>query len=321
MKNNFYFLIYRSTTEDISVNTLIKYETIWLTQKTMGKLFGCSINDMSRHLKNILNEGELHKNSTTEEISVFSQESNRQIKLTQKFYNIDAIISVNDRVNSAKATKFIIWATPILKEYKIKGLIVDDESLKQGKTLFVKDYFSDLLETVRSIRASEKKIWEQIKDVFAEYSMDYDGKSKVTQNFYATYQNKFHYAITGKTAAEIIYTSADRNSKNMGLKTWENAPYGEIQKKDVTIAKNYLSEEEIKKLEKAVSEYFNYVEDLIEKENTFIMAEFANSIDEFLDFSKYGILEGKGKISKKQADKKATLEYNEFKKKLKKKTS
>ncbi|OON94712.1 MAG: cell filamentation protein Fic [Candidatus Epulonipiscioides saccharophilum] len=314
MKNNFDFLIYRSVTEDISVNALVKDETIWLTQKAMGELFACSTDNISLHLKNIFNEGELDENSTTEEISVVQQEGNRQVKRTPKFYNLDAIISVGYRVNSARATQFRIWATSILKEYMIKGFIVDDERLKQGKTLFGKDYFRELLETVRSIRASERRIWEQITDIFAECSIDYDVKSQVTKDFYAMVQNKFHYAITGKTGAEIRYDLADRNSANMGLTTWKNAPDGRILKSDTMIAKNYLSEKEIKKLERTVSSYFDYVEDLIEYENTFTMAEFANSIDEFLAFRKYKILEGKGNISKKQADEKVTLEYNEFNK-------
>ena len=250
MENNFNFLIYRSATEDISVNALVKDETIWLTQKAMSELFACSTDNISLHLKNIFNEGELDEISTTEEISVVQQEGSRQVRRIQKFYNLDAIISVGYRVNSARATQFRIWATSILKEYMTKGFIVDDERLKQGKTLFGKDYFRELLETVRSIRASERRIWEQITDVFAECSIDYDVKSQVTKDFYAMVQNKFHYAITGKTGAEIRYTLADRNSENMGITTWKNVPDGRILKSDAMIAKNYLSEKEIKKLER-----------------------------------------------------------------------
>lgn len=314
MENNFNFLIYRSANEDLSVNALVKNETIWLTQKAMAELFGCSSDNISLHLKNIFTEGELDENSTTEEISVVQQEGTRQVKRTAKFYNLDAIISVGYRVNSGRATQFRIWATSVLKEYMTKGFIVDDERLKQGKALFGEDYFRELLETVRSIRASERRIWEQITDIFAECSIDYDVKSQVTKDFYAMVQNKFHYAITGKTGAEIRYASADRNSENMGLTTWKNAPDGRILKSDAMIAKNYLSEKQIKKLERTVSGYFDYVEDLIEDENTFTMVEFANSINEFLTFRKYDILEGKGKISKKQADEKVTIEYNEFNK-------
>ena len=247
MENNFNFLIYHSATEDISVNALVKDETIWLTQKAMSELFACSTDNISLHLKNIFNEGELDEISTTEEISLVQQEGSRQVRRIQKFYNLDAIISVGYRVNSGRATQFRIWATSILKEYMIKGFIVDDERLKQGKTLFGKDYFRERLETVRSIRASERRIWEQITDVFAECSIDYDVKSQVTKDFYTMVQNKFHYAITGKTGAEIRYTLADRNSENMGITTWKNAPDGRILKSDAMIAKNYLSEKEIKK--------------------------------------------------------------------------
>ena len=312
MNNEFNFLIYRSAHEDLSVNALVKDETIWLTQKVMAELFGCSSDNISLHLKNIFAEGELDINSVTEKISATASDGKNY---KTNFYNLDAIISVGYRVNSGRATQFRIWATSVLKEYMTKGFIVDDERLKQGKTLFGKDYFRELLETVRSIRASERRIWEQITDIFAECSIDYDFKSEVTKDFYAMVQNKFHYAITGKTGAEIRYTLADRNSEHMGLQTWKNAPDGRILKSDAMIAKNYLSEKDIKKLERAVSGYFDYVEDLIEDENTFTMIEFANSINEFLSFRRYNILKSKGKISKKQADEKVTIEYNEFNKK------
>ena len=314
MENKFKFLIYNSAKEDITVNALIKDETIWLTQKSMSLLFDCTSDNISLHLKNIFTDGELDENSTTKEISVVQTEGNRQVNRTTKFYNLDAIISVGYRINSARATQFRIWATSVLKEYMTKGFIVDDERLKQGKTLFGKDYFRELLETVRSIRSSERRIWEQITDVFAECSIDYNVNSEVTKEFYAMVQNKFHYAITGKTGAEIRYETANRNSQYMGLKTWKNSPDGRILKSDAMIAKNYLEEKQIKKLERTVSGYFDYVEDLIENENTFTMEEFANSVNEFLAFRKYNILEGKGKISKKQADEKVTIEYNEFNK-------
>ena len=314
MENKFKFLIYNSAKEDITVNALIKDETIWLTQKSMSLLFDCTSDNISLHLKNIFTDGELDENSTTKEISVVQTEGNRQVNRTTKFYNLDAIISVGYRINSARATQFRIWATSVLKEYMTKGFIVDDERLKQGKTLFGKDYFRELLETVRSIRSSERRIWEQITDIFAECSIDYNVNSEVTKEFYAMVQNKFHYAITGKTGAEIRYETANRNSQYMGLKTWKNSPDGRILKSDAMIAKNYLEEKQIKKLERTVSGYFDYVEDLIENENTFTMEEFANSVNEFLAFRKYNILEGKGKISKKQADEKVTIEYNEFNK-------
>lgn len=231
-----------------------------------------------------------------------------------EFYNLDAIISVGYRVNSAKATHFRIWATNILKEYMLKGFVLDDERLKQGETLFGKDYFRELLERVRSIWASERRIWQQITDIFAECSIDYDRNSPTTKAFYAMVQNKFHYAITGQTAAEIIYNKADRNKENMGLTTWKNSPDGRILKSDVTIAKNYLPEKEIKRLERAVTGYFDYIEDLIERENTFNMEEFSASVNEFLAFRKYDILPDKGKISKAKADQKAEAEYTEFNK-------
>ena len=231
-----------------------------------------------------------------------------------QFYNLDAIISVGYRVNSRKATNFRIWATGILKEYMIKGFAIDDERLKQGKTAFGKDYFKELLERVRSIRASERRIWQQITDIFAECSIDYDKDSQITHDFYAMVQNKFHYAITGQTAAEIIDAKADHTKEHMGLVTWKNSPDGRILKSDVTVAKNYLNEKQIRQLERTVSGYFDYIEDLIERENTFTMAEFATSINEFLAFRKYDVLEGKGKISKKDADKKAVAEYDKFNK-------
>ncbi len=263
-------------------------------------------------IKNIFKEGELDINSVTEKISATASDGKNY---RTNFYNLDAIISVGYRVNSKRATQFRIWATSVLKEYMTKGFVVDDERLKQGKNLFGKDYFRELLETVRSIRTSERRIWEQITDIFAECSIDYDKNAETTHEFYAMVQNKFHYAITGKTGAEIRYTSADRNRENMGLQTWKNAPDGRILKSDAMIAKNYLQEKQIKKLKRTVSSYFDYVEDLIEDENTFTMEAFASSINEFLAFRKYDILEGKGKISKKQADEKVTLEYNEFNKK------
>lgn len=312
MNNEFQFLIYRSAEEDVSVNAVIKDETIWLTQKAMAELFECSSDNISLHLKNIFADGELDKNSVTEKISATASDGKNY--LTQ-FYNLDAIISVGYRVNSKRATNFRIWATSVLKEYMQKGFVLDDERLKQGKTAFGTDYFKELLERVRSIRASERRIWQQITDIFAECSIDYDRTSEITQDFYAMVQNKFHYAICGQTAAEIVYTKADSTKDNMGLTTWKNSPDGRILKSDVTIAKNYLSEQEISRLERAVSGYFDYIEDLIERENTFTMAEFSNSVNEFLSFRRYNILKDHGKISHKQAIEKASQEYMVFNKK------
>ena len=314
MNNEFHFLIYRSSEEDVSVNAVIKDETIWLTQKAMAELFDVNVPAISKHLQNIFDEGELEKNSTVSKMEIVQQEGARSVKRSMEFYNLDAIISVGYRVNSHRATKFRIWATSVLKEYMQKGFALDDGRLKQGKELFGKDYFRELLERVRSIRASERRIWQQITDIFAECSIDYDKTSQVTHDFYAMVQNKFHFAITGQTAAEIIYTKADSTKDHMGLTTWKNSPDGRILKSDVTIAKNYLSEQEISRLERAVSGYFDYIEDLIERENTFTMTEFADSVNEFLSFRRYQILKDHGKISRQQAFEKAEREYDVFNK-------
>lgn len=311
MEKQFEFLMYQLEEEEVSINALVKDETIWLTQKAMAELFGCSTDNISLHLKNIFADKELDKNAVTEKISATASDGKKY--LTQ-FYNLDAIISVGYRVNSRRATNFRIWATGVLKEYMIKGFAMDDERLKQGKTAFGKDYFRELLERVRSIRASERRIWQQITDIFAECSIDYDKDSPVTHDFYAMVQNKFHFAIVGQTAAEIIYTKADREKEYMGLTTWKNAPDGRILKSDVIVAKNYLDQKQIRQLERAVTGYFDYIEDLIERENTFTMEEFASSVNEFLAFRRYDILEGKGKISRQEALKKAGREYDAFNK-------
>ena len=311
MNSEIKYLIYNTQQEAVSVKAVVKGETIWLTQKAMAELFDCSTDNISLHLKNIFAEGELDRNSVTEKISATATDGKNY--LTQ-FYNLDAIISVGYRVNSRKATQFRIWATSVLKEFMTKGFAMDDERLKQGEGAFGKDYFRELLERVRSIRASERRIWLQITDIFAECSIDYDKEADITKDFYAMVQNKFHYAITGKTAAEIINTSADRTKDHLGLTTWKNAPDGRILKSDVTVAKNYLEEKQIRQLERAVTGYFDYIEDLIERENTFTMEEFAKSINEFLAFRKYDILKGKGSVSKKQAELKAKAEYDEFNK-------
>lgn len=314
MDNEFQFLVYRSAEEDVSVNAVIQDETIWLTQKAMAELFDVNSQAISKHLGNIYEEGELQKESTCSKMEQVQLEGGRQVKRQLVFYNLDAIISVGYRVNSRRATHFRIWATSVLKEYMLKGFAMDDERLKQGKTAFGKDYFRELLERVRSIRASERRIWQQITDIFAECSIDYDKDSPVTHNFYAMVQNKFHYAITGQTAAEIVYSKADHTKENMGLTTWKNAPEGRILKSDVTIAKNYLEEKQIRQLERSVSGYFDYIEDLIERENTFTMEEFSASVNEFLAFRRYNILPDKGKVSKKMAEAKASTEYAEFNK-------
>lgn len=317
MDKNFQFLLYRSQDEDISVNAVIKDETIWLTQRGMAELFGVQTPAINKHLRNIFDEGELSEDVVISKMEITTPHGaipgKTQKKETQ-FYNLDAIISVGYRVNSIRATHFRIWATTVLKEYITKGFVLDDDRLKQGETAFGKDYFRELLERVRSIRASERRVWQQITDIFAECSIDYDKEAQITHDFYAMVQNKFHYAITGQTAAEIVYYGADRAKDNMGMTTWKNAPDGRILKSDVSIAKNYLDEKHIRQLERTVSGYFDYIEDLIERENTFTMAEFAASVNEFLEFRKYDILPGKGRISGHAAREKAEAEYAEFNK-------
>lgn len=303
-------ILYEMENHQETVSVTFKDETFWLTQKAMSELFGCSSDNISLHLKNIFSEGELIKDSVTEKFSATASDGKNY--LTQ-FYNLDAIIAVGYRVNSKQATRFRQWATATLKEYITKGFVLNDDMLKNGKP-FGKDYFKELLERVRSIRASERRIYQQITDIYAECSIDYDRQSPTTNDFYAMIQNKFHYAITGKTAAEIIYSNADHTKDHMGLTTWKNAPDGRILKKDVSVAKNYLSQEEIRRLERTVSGYFDYIEDLIERENTFTMEEFINSVNAFLAFRKYDILHDKGKISNKAAVNKANEEFDIYNK-------
>lgn len=305
------FLIYSTPDEDIKVSALIKDESLWLTQKAMGELFDVNVPAISKHLKNIFAEGELQENSV---ISILETTAADGKNYKTSFYNLDAIISVGYRISSARATQFRIWATGILKEYIRKGFVLDDERLKQGENAFGADYFKELLERVRSIRASERRIWQQITDIFAECSFDYNKDSDVTKEFYATVQNKFHFAITGQTAAEIVAENADASKDHMGLKTWKNSPDGRILKSDVSIAKNYLTEKEIKRLERLVSGFFDYIEDLIDREIPFSMQDFSTSVNEFLEFRKYKILDNKGKISHEQAEKKAFAEYEQFNK-------
>ena len=314
MSKDIAFILYNTPEYSEKVQVVVKDETLWMTQKAMGELFGCSSDNISLHLKNIYESGELQEKPTAEKISVVQQEGNRQVTRNTQFYNLDAIISVGYRVNSLQATRFRQWATKTLNEYIRKGFVLDDERLKQGKTAFGQDYFRELLERVRSIRASERRVWQQITDIYAECSIDYDRNSPTTHDFYAMIQNKFHYAITGKTAAEIIYDSADHTKPHMGLTTWKNSPDGRILKSDVTIAKNYLDEQSIRRLERAVTGFFDYIEDLIERENAFTMQQFAQSVNEFLAFRRYNILPNKGRISKEQADGKAEQEYAIFNK-------
>ena len=311
MSNEIQFLLYNMPDADGKVQVVIKDETLWCTQKAMAQLFGVGVPAISKHLKNIFEEGELVADSVISKMETTAADGKNY---TTTYYSLDAIIAVGYRVSSLKATRFRQWATKILNEYIKKGFAMDDERLKQGTAVFGKDYFRELLERVRSIRTSERRIWQQITDIYAECSTDYDKNSPTTRDFYAMIQNRFHYAITGQTAAEIIYSKADHTKDHMGLTTWKNAPDGRVLKSDVSIAKNFLQEKEIRQLERAVTGFFDYIEDLIERENTFNMAQFSASVNEFLTFRKYQILPDKGKISAAQAKQKAEEEYDIFNK-------
>ena len=311
MSNEIQFLLYNMPDADGKVQVVIRGETLWCTQKAMAQLFGVGVPAISKHLKNIFEEDELVADSVISKMETTATDG-KNYKTT--YYSLDAIIAVGYRVSSLKATRFRQWATKILNEYIKKGFAMDDERLKQGTAVFGKDYFRELLERVRSIRTSERRIWQQITDIYAVCSTDYDRNSPTTHDFYAMIQNRFHYAITGQTAAEIIFSKADHTKENMGLTTWKYAPDGRVLKSDVSIAKNYLQEKEIRQLERAVTGFFDYIEDLIERENTFNMAQFSTSVNEFLTFRKYQILPDKGKISAAQAKKKAEEEYDIFNK-------
>ena len=313
------FLLYTAPGGEIKVEVIVHDETIWLTQQRMADLFGVDRTSVSRHLKNIFESNELDEDMVCAEIAHTTQHGaipgKTQIQPV-KYYNLDAVISVGYRVNSTQATQFRIWATQMLKEYIIKGFAIDDERMKNGR-YFGKDYFKELLERVRSIRASERRIYQQITDIFAECSIDYDPHSETTRLFYAQVQDKFHFAITGQTSSEKIYHSADADKPLMGLMTYKNAPDGRLLKSDSTVGKNYLAEDEIKKLERAVSGFFDYIEGIIERRNSFTMESFAESVNKFLEFNEYKILEGYGKISRRQAEEKAFAEYEKFNKQQK----
>lgn len=301
-------IVYQAENESVSTNVLFKDETFWMTQKDISKLFDVNIPAISKHLKNIFESGELVISAVISKMETTAEDG----KIYQtNFYNLDAIIAVGYRVNSKKATQFRIWATGVLREYIIKGFALDDNMLKNGRT-FGQDYFKELLRRVRSIRASERRIYQQVTDIFAACAIDYDAQSPITREFFGTIQNKFHYAITGQTAAEIIHSHADATKDHMGLTTWESGPEGRIYKKDVIVAKNYLSVEEIEQLERMVSSFFDYIERIIERRETFTMKAFIESVDKFLDFNEYQILTNKGLISMTQAQKKAVSEYKTF---------
>ena len=301
-------IVYQAENESVTTNVLFKDETFWMTQKDMAKLFDVNVPAISKHLKNIFESGELDLLAVISKMETTAEDG----KIYQtNFYNLDAIIAVGYRVNSKKATQFRIWATRVLREYIIKGFVLDDIMLKNGRA-FGQDYFKELLRRVRSIRASERRIYQQVTDIFAVCAIDYDAQSPITREFFGTIQNKFHYAITGQTAAEIIHSHADATKNHMGLTTWESGPEGRIYKKDVIIAKNYLSVEEIEQLERTVSSFFDYIERIIERHETFTMKAFIESVDKFLDFNEYQILTNKGLISMTQAQKKAVREYKAF---------
>ncbi|WP_225047579.1 virulence RhuM family protein [Lacticaseibacillus kribbianus] len=306
------FVLYQTPHARASIQVLVHADTLWASQRALAQLFDVTIPTINRHLKNIFDCGELDQAAVTHTFALTSTEGHRTVTRETTYYNLDAIISVGYRVNSVQATHFRQWATTTLKDFMIKGFVLDDERLKQGSTLLGQDYFDELLERVRSIRASERRIWQKLTDIFAEISADYDKNSPVTQQFYATVQNKFHYAITGQTAAEIIYHRADRDQPHMGLTTWQNAPDGRVLKRDAMVAKNYLSATQIKALERNVTGYFDYIEDLIARRTQFTMREFAASIDRFLSFREYAILPDNGSVSMQAAQAKAASEYAAF---------
>lgn len=303
-------IIYQSQNENVSTNVLFKDETFWMPQKDIALLFGVDRSVITKHFKNIFNEEELSEGSVCAKFAHTATDGKTYNTL---FYNLDAIIAVGYRVNSKEATQFRIWATNVLQEYIRKGFALNDDMLKNGRS-FGQDYFKELLLRIRSIRTSERRIYQQITDIFEQCAIDYDSNSPTTKDFFATVQNKFHFAITGQTAAEIIYASADKNVPNMGLQTWSKSPDGRIYQYDVTVAKNYLSEDDIKKLERTVNAFFDYIEGIVERRQTFTMKAFAESVDKFLSFNEYRILNTKGSIAKKVADEKAINEYKEFNK-------
>ena len=309
MSNDIQFILYNLPEKEGKGQVIIRDETLWCTQKAMAQLFGVDRTVVSKHLKNIFESAELQQDSVCAKFAHTAEDG--KIYNTQ-FYNLDAVISVGYRVNSLQATRFRQWTTKILNEYIKKGFVLNDDRLKQGETVFGQDYFQELLERIRSIRASERRIWQKITDIYAECSIDYDKDSPTTHDFYAMIQNRFHYAITGQTAAEIVYHNADHNKEHMGLTTWKNSPNGRILKSDVTVAKNYLPEKKIKELELAVSAFFEYIENLIRRRNTFNMEQFSESVAKFLSFMDYQILPDKGRISAAQAKAKAEQEYDIF---------
>ena len=304
-------LLYETEEGNVNVDVILKDETIWLTQKSMAEVFDCSSDNVSLHLKNIFEDNELDKNSTTEKISVVRKEGNRNVNRELEFYNLDAIIAVGYRVNSKKATKFRIWATKILKDYMIKGFAIDTEKMKNGPK-FGKDYYDELLQTIKEIRLSERRQYKKITDLFEATSIDYNKESDEAYTFFKIVQNKLHYAITGKTAAELIYERVDSEKIHMGLTTWKNSPDGKIMKYDISIAKNYLNEEELKKLERLTISFLDYAEDMAEEHQVMTMNDWIKETDELLKFRNKNVLSDSGKVSHKKALEKAENEYEKF---------
>lgn len=304
-------ILYSSPGGNIKVEVMYSGETFWLTQKRMAELFGVEVPAISKHLANIFESGELAQEATVSILEIVQKEGSRDVTRKMEFYNLDAIIAVGYRVNSKEATQFRIWATKTLREFIIKGFVLDDERLKQGKR-FGKDYFDELLERIREIRASERRFYQKITDIYEQCSMDYKKEADITQTFFKTVQNKLHWAITGKTAAQIIAERAKASEPNMGLQTWKNAPTGKIMKTDVSIAKNYLIEKEIKELERVVTMYLDYAENQAAREIPMKMADWVQKMDAFLQFNEYKILKDAGKVSHEVAKKLAEKEYERY---------
>lgn len=304
-------VLYQIDDTNVCVSVYFEDDTFWLTTKSMSELFDCSTDNISLHLKNIYKDDELTEEATAEDFSVVQKEGNREVKRTVKFYNLDAIIAVGYRVNSKKATKFRQWATKTLKEYITKGFVLNDDMLKNGKP-FGKDYFDELLERIREIRASERRAYQKITDIFEQCSYDYDKNSEITHAFYAFVQNKLHYAVTGQTAAEIIYDRADADKPTMGLTTWKDAPDGKILKRDIVIAKNYLNEKEMSKLNRLVTMFIDYAELMAEDEVLMSMQDWVDQTNQFLSNNRRKVLSGKGSVSHEAAIEKASKEYEVF---------
>ena len=303
-------IIYKNSDGDIIVDAIYKDETLWLSQKGMSKVFECSTDNISLHLKHIFQDNELNKDSVTEKCSLTADDGK---KYNTTIYSLDAIIAVGYRVNSKKATEFRIWATKILKEYMIKGVVMDDERLKNPNYIFGEDYFEETLERIRNIRSSERRFYQKITDIYSSCSVDYDKDSEITKEFFKTVQNKLHYAITGNTAAEIIYNRVDSEKENMGLTNWKNSPDGPIYKYDVDIAKNYLNEKELKDLNRIVTMYLDYAELQAENHNAMTMKDWVEKLNAFLQFNGKEILHNAGKISASVAKELAYKEYDKFK--------